>query len=133
MTISVKYKNNVLFTNYNYNFLFKSFKTLSAENEFFVHIMFINVVAIQIKNTSNTSFVVFKNMKINDLHDYEKENCYMINIDDRHLVAALTSDWTKWIKQFIKYVVLTDLIIVNVLDNAILFQSSTYIVTSITF
>ena len=133
MTIFVKYKNNILFTNRNYNFSFKTFKTLNAENEFFVYIMSVNVVAIQMKNASNTSFVIFKNMKINDLHDYKKENCYMINIDNRHLVAVSTSDWTKRIKQFAKYAALTNLIIMSVLDGAVLSQSSTYIVILITF
>ena len=91
MTIFVKYKNNVLFTNRDYSFSFKFFKTLSAKNEFFVHIMFVNVVAIQMKNASNTFFVVFKNMRVSNLHDYEKENCYIISIDDRHLVVVSTS------------------------------------------
>ena len=95
MIIFIKYKNNVLFTNRDYNFSFKFFKILSAENEFFVHIMFINVIAIQIKNALNISFMIFKNMKINNLHDYKKEDCYMINIDNRHFVVVLTSNWTK--------------------------------------
>ena len=74
MTIFVKYKNNILFINHDYNFLFKFSEALNAENEFFAYIIFINVVAIQIKNASNTFFVIFKNIRINDLHDYEKEN-----------------------------------------------------------
>ena len=90
MTIFVKYKINVLFTNCDYNFSFKFFEALSAKNKSFAYIMFINVVAIQIKNASNTSFVVFKNMKINDLHDYEKENCYIINIDNRYFIVVST-------------------------------------------
>ena len=92
MIIFVKYKKNILFTNRDYNFSFKSSETLNAKNEFFVYIMFINVVAIQIKNTLNTFFVIFKNMKINNLHDYEKESYYIINIDNRHLVVASTSN-----------------------------------------
>ena len=46
MTILIKYKNNVLFMNQNYNFSFKFFKALSAKSEFFVYIMFVNIVAI---------------------------------------------------------------------------------------
>ena len=87
MTIFVKYKNNVLFTNRDYNFLFKFFEALNAKSEFFVYIIFINVVAIQMKNALNTFFVIFKNIKINDLHDYEKENCYIININNRYFIV----------------------------------------------
>ena len=133
MTIFVKYKKNVLFTNRDYSFSFKFFETLSAKSKFFVHIVFVNVIAIQIKNASNTSFVVFKNMKINNLHDYKEKNCYIININDRYLVVVSASNWTRQIKWFAKYVVLTNLIIINVFDDAILSQSSTYIVTLITF
>ena len=92
MTIFVKYKDNVLSTDRDYNFSFKSFKALSVENKFFVYIMFINVVAIQMKNALNTFFVVFKNMKMNDLHDYEEKDCYIINIDDRYLVVVSASN-----------------------------------------
>ena len=88
MTIFVKYKNNVLLTNRNYNFLFKFFKTLNVENKFFVYIVSVNIIAIQIKNVLNIFFVVFKNMRIKNLHNYEKENCYMININNRHLVVV---------------------------------------------
>ena len=121
MTILIKYKSSVLFTNCDYNFSFKFSEALNAKNEFFAHIVFINVVAIQMKNASNTFFVIFKNMKVNDLHDYEKENCYIINIDNRHFVIVSASNWTKRAKRFAKYVVLTSLIIMNVLDDAILF------------
>ena len=62
---------------------------MSAKNEFFAYIVFINVIAIEMKNTSETFFVIFKNMKINDLYNYEKENCYMINIDNRYFVVVL--------------------------------------------
>ena len=72
-------------------------------------------------------------MKINDLHDYEKESCYMININNCYFVVVSTSNWTKRTKRFAKYVVLTNLITMNVFDDAILFQSSTFIVTLITF
>ena len=68
MTVFVKYKNNVLFTNRDYNFSFKFFKALNAKSKFFVYIMFINIVAIQIKNALNIFFVIFKNMKINNLY-----------------------------------------------------------------
>ena len=91
MTIFVKYKKSILFTNRDYSFSFKSFEALNAENEFFVYIVSVNVVAIQMRNASNTSFVIFKNIKINDLHDYEKENCYIINIDNRHFVIVSAS------------------------------------------
>ena len=52
--------------------------------------MFVNIVAIQIKNALNIFFVIFKNIKPNDLHDYEKKNCYIINIDDYHLFVVST-------------------------------------------
>ena len=120
ITILVKYKENALFTDRDYSFSFKFLEALNAESEFFAHIVFINVIAIQIKNASNTSFVVFKNMRINDLYDYKKENCYIINIDDRHFVVVSASDWAKRIKRFAKYVILAGLIIVNALDDAIL-------------
>ena len=90
MTIFVKYKNSILFTNRDYNFLFKSFETLNAESEFFAYIMFVNVVAIQIKNVSNIFFMIFKNIKVNDLHDYKKKSYYMINIDNHHFVVVST-------------------------------------------
>ena len=89
MTIFIKYKNNILFTNRNYNLLFKFFEILNAKDKFFAHIMFINVVAIQMKNISNTSFVIFKNIKINNLHDYEKESCYIININNCYFIVVL--------------------------------------------
>ena len=133
MTIFIKYKNNVLFTNRDYNFSFKFFEALSVKSKFFAHIMFVNVVAIQIKNALNTFFVIFKNMRINDLYNYEKKNCNMINIDNRYFIVVLALNWIKRAKWFAKYIVLTNLIIVNIFDDAILFQSLTFIVTSIIF
>ena len=46
MTIFVKYKKSALLTNRDYNFSFKFFETLNAKNKFFVHIVFVNVIAI---------------------------------------------------------------------------------------
>ena len=91
MTIFVKYKNSVLFMNCDYNFSFKFFEKLNAKSKFFAHIVFVNVIVVEIKNASNTFFVMFKNMSIEDLHDYKEESCYIININDRHFIAVSAS------------------------------------------
>ena len=91
MTIFVKHKNNVLFTNRDYNFSYKFSETLNAKSKFFVYIMSVNIVAIQMRNALNTFFVVFKNMKINNLYDYEEKNYYIININNRYFVVVSTS------------------------------------------
>ena len=92
MTIIVKYKNSVLFTNCDYNFSFKFFEELNAKSKLFAYIVFINVVVVQIKNASNIFFVVLRNIRIKDLHDYKKKSCYMISIDNQYFVAVLISD-----------------------------------------
>ena len=74
MTIFIKIRDNRLSKNRDYNFDFKqNFQILKSKFFFFNHIINVQIIVIQIRNVNNKSYILFKNIKINMLRNYEKK------------------------------------------------------------
>ena len=111
--VSIKLRDNVLFIDRDYNFCFKSNQMLKQKNDFFVVIIDFNSMTIQIWNVNDQFYRISRNLKIDNFRDFEKENCYLINVDDNHFATMFFINWTKRFRQF----VIIDLIIfVDVVD-----------------
>lgn len=91
MTISIHIKKATISNDIYYSFLFKTQFTLDSKDDFFAHVIEFKLIAIQMKNAFNTSYVISKNVKINKLHDYDEEKYYMTRSKYRHLAIASQS------------------------------------------
>lgn len=76
ITILVKYCEKILSSDRDYNFLSR-FDIIKSSDDFFAYIIDANVEAIQIRNVFNEIFVVLKNLLIEELQNYNKNNCYL--------------------------------------------------------
>ena len=90
MIISIRLRNATLFKNKNYSFFFKIEQHLKSKGNFFAHVMKSEMTTIQMRNTSNKSYTIFKNLKVKHLRDYDEKNCFMIASKDCYLIV--TSD-----------------------------------------
>ena len=80
----VQIKNKQLSSDKNYNFFFIVNEKLDSKNEFFAHVMKSNVKTIQIQNISKKFYVLSKNLKIEYVKNYTKQDCYMISSKNKH-------------------------------------------------
>ena len=113
--VSVKLRDNALFIDRDYNFCLKSNQMLKQENDFFAVIIDFNSMTVQIRNVNNQSYRISRNLKIDNFRDFEKKDCYAINVDDNHLAMMSSISWTKRLRQL----VVVDLIIfADVVDIA---------------
>ena len=111
--VSIKLRDNALLIDRDYNFCFKSNQMLKQENDFFVIIIDSNSMTIQIQNVNNQFYRISRNLKIDNLRDFEKKDCYVINVDDSYLVTMFFTNWTKRFRQL---VVIDLIIFVDVVD-----------------
>lgn len=91
MTISIKYRDKVISNNRNYSFLSRFDITLESSEEFFAHIVNANVETIQVRNVFNKIFIVSKNLLIEELQNYDEDECYLAHSKDAHLVVTSSS------------------------------------------
>ena len=113
VTMSIKLRDNALSIDRDYNFCFKSNQMLKQENDFFVIIIDFNSMTMQIRNVNDQSYRVSRNLKIDNFRDFEKKDCYLVNVDDNHLA---TMSFISWIKRFRQLVVVDLTIFVDVFN-----------------
>ena len=111
--VSIKLRDNALLIDRDYSFCFKSNQMLKQKNDFFVIIIDFNSMTIQIRNVNNQSYRISRNLKIDNFRDFEKKDCYAINVDDNHLATMFFISWTKRFRQL---VVIDLIIFVDVVD-----------------
>ena len=97
--VSIKLRDNVLFIDRDYSFCFKSNQMLKQKNNFFTVIIDFNSMTIQIRNVNNQFYRISRNLKIDNFRDFEKNNCYAINVDDNHFATMSSTNWTKRFRQ----------------------------------
>lgn len=90
MTISIKLKKAKVFKSQNYNFFLKNDCQFDLKKEFFVYVTDAEIKTIQIKNTSNRSFIIFKNFRIGHFRDYTKKKCFLATSKNNHLIISLS-------------------------------------------
>ena len=76
-----------LSTDRNFIFLFQRIDRLNSENGILSHIIDVNTVVVQIRNTSFDDVFIPKNSRLSIIREYEKKNCYLITADDTYLTA----------------------------------------------
>ena len=88
MTISIKIRGSALLDDRDYNFKSKSdFKQLRLEEEFFNHIIDAHVMIVQIRNITTKTIILFKNVKVETLQNFNEEKCYHVVFENKHLTA----------------------------------------------
>ena len=90
IAIIVKFRDKSMSINRNYFFHFISDVRLESNDEFFVHIVDVNVDVVQIRNVTNKFCIISRNVKIDKFHDFEKKNCYVVDSKNRHFAAIAT-------------------------------------------
>ncbi len=90
MMIFVKIREKFL-SERNYVFNSKENFMLKSEEEFFSHIMINKLVAIQIRNTFLSFYIVSKNFKIDQMHDYQKNEYYLTFSNDKNLTIIFNN------------------------------------------
>ena len=98
--VSVRIKSAQISKNRNYNFFSKMKRMLKSKKKYFVHVTSFNLVAVQIKNILNRSYIIFKNFKMKHLRDFDEKNCFMISFENSHL--AMTSNQIMNVKTALK-------------------------------
>ena len=73
IAIIVKFRDKLMSIDRNYFFHFISNVKLESNNEFFVYIVDVNVNVVQIRNVTNKFYIIFRNVKIDKLHDFEEK------------------------------------------------------------
>jgi hypothetical protein len=87
MTILVKIREKSL-SERDYIFNSKREILLDLEEDFFNHILINNSMRILVKNTSNQTYVILKNYKLDKICDYQKNECFLIFSNDNHLIIV---------------------------------------------
>jgi hypothetical protein len=71
--MTMKFKNKFVLIDKNYFFYFISNVKLESNDEFFFHIINVNIDIVQIRNVTNKFCVIFRNVKIDKFRDFEKK------------------------------------------------------------
>ena len=90
MSISFKNQKSLLFNKKNYSF--QSHATLlnfNVEKKVMIHIMNSETSAIHIRNAIDKLIIIFKHIKLNKITNYEKKNCYHINVFNVYLTTKI--------------------------------------------
>ena len=102
MTVLVKIRECNLSKDRDYNFEFKqNFQVLNSEKNFFNHITDVQIIVVQIRNVNNKSYILFKNVKINMLRNYEEKNCYNTSSNNRHFAIVFSRSWIKILRNVV--------------------------------
>ena len=90
ITIAMKFRNKIVLIDKNYFFHFISNVKLNSNDDFFVHIIDVNIDVVQIRNVIDRFCIIFRNVKIDKLRNLKEKNCYVVDSNDRHF-AIVTS------------------------------------------
>ena len=73
MIVSMKIRDQILSIDRNYFFHSKKNVRFETKNDFFVHIIDVNIIVVQMKNVIDVSIIISRNSKLNKLQNYEKK------------------------------------------------------------
>ena len=94
ITISIKIREQTLSTNRDYFFHSLKNSRLKAKDDFFAHIIDVNLIVVQVRNSTNQSITIFRNFKLEKLNDYDEKDCFLIASKNRHLIVK-SFDWLR--------------------------------------
>ena len=101
----------------NYMFYSKINFELKSKNNVYFHIVNVDISIIQIRNIINEIYISSRHVKLNQVFNYEKKNCYIITQKNAHLII-------KFKKQIFKNsfkLALTKLVNVLILIDELIF------------
>ena len=99
MIVLVRYRDKVVSSDRDYNFFLKSNVTLDSNDDFLAHIVSTNIIAIQVRNATDKTFIVVKNIRVENLQNFDEEDCYLASSDDDHLTVVSFSNWIKQLRR----------------------------------
>ena len=76
--IFVKIRNQFVLVDRDHFFHFRNDNRLKTKNKFFVYIINVNFIIVQIRNVTNQIIVIFRNFKLKKLKNYNQKICYLI-------------------------------------------------------
>ena len=87
MSILIKFRKRFISINKDYNFYFILNVRFKFNGDVFAYIINVNIIFVQIRNAIDKLCVLFKNIKIKRLRNYNKKNCYLINVKSCYLTT----------------------------------------------
>ena len=76
--VSIKFRKLFISQNKDYMFHFQFDARFDFDDDFCFHITNVNITVVQVRNVTNKPCVLFKNVKMNRLRNYEKQNYYLV-------------------------------------------------------
>ena len=119
IAIIVKFRDKSMSINRDYFFHFISNVRFESNDEFFVYIVDVNIDVVQIRNVINKSCIISRNVKIDNFHNFEEKNCYVVDSKNRHFAAIAVFNWITKLKhlaifEFVIFVDVKKIITVSV-------------------
>ena len=93
IAITMKFRDKFVSANRNYFFHSIFDVKLKSNDDFFFHIVDVNVDVVQIRNVIDKFCIIFRNVKIDKLRDFEEKDCYVVDSKNRHFVAVAIFSW----------------------------------------
>lgn len=122
ISISIRIEKFTILIDKNYNFFLKIHSALNSKSEFFAHVIELNLIIVQMRNTFKISYVILKNFKMSNLQNYVEKECYLTRSKNRHLAI---------ISQFIDIKKIIDLSTRSFISQkTILFTTSSFMMMS---
>ena len=90
MSIFFKSQKSFLLNKKNYFFQFHATSlNFDVEKKIMIHIMNFEISAIHVRNAIDKLIIIFKHIKLNKITNYEKKNCYYIDVFNVYLTTKV--------------------------------------------
>ena len=96
----MRMKNVQILKNRDFSIFSKVKRMLKSKKKYFVHVTNFTLIAMQIRNISDRSYIIFKNFKIEHLRNFNEKNRFMTSFENSHL--TMTSDQIMNVKTILK-------------------------------
>ena len=123
MTIFVKIRDQFILVDRDYFFHSRDDNWLKTKNEFFVYIIDVNFVVVQICNVTNQVVVISRNFKLKKLQNYDEKSCYLTTLKNRHLIVKSFN----WLQKIFKRIIVD---VVELIALKTIFHESTLFTTT---
>ena len=120
--MSIQIRDNAsLSINKNYIFYFESNFQFESKNDFFAHIVNVNMFIIQICNVINTIITINKHAKLKDVLNYEKKkNYYVTSSKNVHLIIKFKKSFKKIFKLTLIDLIVTFILTIKFINQTII-------------
>ena len=82
------------------------------------HVLNVKIIFVHVKNAIDKSILLSKHIKLNHIINFEKKDCYAINIIDAHLIIEI--NWKKKaLIAIVEIIMITALMLIHITFNSI--------------